>query len=247
MKKFSFIAPAVFIIILFYACTHKPFVQSSIKTHDTTTHVTPVDTSHPADTTQMQEPIDTSVCFARDILPMLQSSCAISGCHNAASAKDGYVYTSYATIMAKGIKAGNANSSATYAYCVNGKMPKSPVPKLDSTKLSLLKRWINNGAHNDTDCAVNCDTSKYTYTTAIKPILSSYCNSCHATSAAASVGGNIILDTYTGVLAQAQNGKLLGDLQHATGFNYMPLGSAKLSDCKITQVSKWIAAGAQNN
>ena len=245
MKKFAFIIPLALFVLLFYACTHKPFLQTAPKTHDTTTHITPVDTTHTTDTTQ--DVVDTSVCFQRDILPMLQSNCAISGCHNAASAHKGYVYTTYATIMAKGIIPGNINSSATYTYCLSGKMPKSPVPAFDSTKLSLLRRWIINGAHDDTDCIVNCDTTKFTFAATIVPLLSANCYSCHATSSAASVGGNIILDTYTGVLTQAQNGKLLGDLNHAQGYNYMPLGGTQLSECKITQVSKWIAAGAQNN
>ena len=102
------------------------------------------------------------------------------------------------------------------------------------------------GAHNDTNCIVNCDTTKYTYSGAIAPMMQKYCNSCHATASASS-GGGIVLDTYSGVLAQAQNGKLLGDLQHATGFNAMPKGGNKLSDCKVTQVSKWIQAGSPNN
>lgn len=251
MKKISTAILVLLIIAGFYACTHKPFLQSTpiVTHHDSTTHTTTTDSTHTNtnDTTQPQDVVDTSVCFARDILPMLQASCAMSGCHSASSAHKGYVYTSYATIMKQGIVVGNANASATYAYCYNGKMAQSPIPKLDSTKLSLLKRWINNGAHNDTDCAVNCDTTKFTFAAAIVPILSNSCYSCHATSAAKTAGGNIILDTYAGVLAQAQNGKLLGDIQHATGFNYMPLGTAQLTPCKITQISKWIAAGAQNN
>ena len=239
----TFIIPVALLVFFFYACTHKPFLQPSSvsKTNTNTTK----DTTSATDTTQ--DVVDTSVCFQRDILPMLQSSCAISGCHNAASAHKGYVYTTYATIMAKGIIPYNINSSATYTYCASGSRPKSPIPRFDSTKMSLLKRWIQKGAPDDTDCIVNCDTTKFTFAAAIVPILSANCYSCHATSSAPSVGGNIILDTYTGVLAEAQNGKLLGDLQHAQGFNYMPLGGSQLSECKITQVSKWIAAGAQNN
>ena len=145
MKKLSFLPALVFIFLCFYACTHKPFLPPAAVTqgnnNNTNTH--PIDSTPTVDTTQTKDVVDTSVCFQRDILPMLQSSCAISGCHNAASAKDGYVYTSYKTIMAKGIVAGNASSSKTYTYCLSGKMPKSPVPHLDSTKLSLLKRWIN--------------------------------------------------------------------------------------------------------
>src|SRR5690349_8075119 len=44
---------------------------------------------------------DTALCFERDILPIFQSNCAKSGCHDAASAQDGYVFTSYQTITAK--------------------------------------------------------------------------------------------------------------------------------------------------
>ena len=123
----------------------------------------------------------------------------------------------------------------------------SPCPRLDSTQLTFLKRWINNGAHNDTNCAVNCDTTKYTYKAAIAPILNSYCNSCHASGAAASSGGGIVLDNYNGLLVQAQNGKLIGDIMHSSGFHAMPVGGSMLSDCKITQFRKWIAAGALNN
>jgi hypothetical protein len=122
-----------------------------------------------------------------------------------------------------------------------------PNRKTNSTQLSLLKRWINNGAHNDTDCIVNCDTTKFTYSGAIAPMMKTYCNSCHATTSAATAGGGIILDTYASILVQAQNGKLLGAISHNSGFIYMPQGGVKLSDCKITQVSKWIAAGALNN
>ena len=168
MKKFAIAVPIFGLVICFYACSHSPFTPATNATHDTTnatTHITP-----PPDTTSTSNVADTSVCFARDILPMLQSSCGISGCHDAASAKKGYVYTSYNTIMAYGIVAYKPNSSATYAYCYSGKMPKSPIPKLDSTQMSLLKRWINNGANNDTNCAVNCDTTKYTYSGAIAPI-----------------------------------------------------------------------------
>ena len=39
------------------------------------------------------------VCFQNQILPLFQSNCAKSGCHDAASQLDGYVFDSYANIV----------------------------------------------------------------------------------------------------------------------------------------------------
>lgn len=239
MKKFPILAPIVLLVICFYACTHKQQIHTIATTN------TSNNTNNTTDTTQ--DTRDTSVCFQRDVLPIFTGYCAKSGCHDAATAKKGYILSSYSTIIRKGLVKGNAGASKLYTDCLSGKMPKSPTPKLDSTQLNFMSRWINMGAPNDTNCAVNCDTTKFTFAAAIVPILSNYCYSCHATASAPGSGGGIILDTYNGVLIEAQNGKLLGDLQHASGYNYMPLGGAQLSECKITQVSKWIAAGAQNN
>lgn len=245
MKRLSLVPATIFVVLCFFACTHKPFAPVQVLHPDSTVHT--VDSTHTGDTTHTVDVVDTAVCFQRDILPIFLGSCAMSGCHDATTRKDGYNLTSYATIVYKGLVKGNAASSKLYTKCVSGSMPQYPVPKLDSTKLSLLRRWINNGATNDTNCAVNCDTSKYTYAGAIAPLLNTYCYSCHAAAAAGSVGGGIVLDNYAAVLVQANNGKLLADVQHASGSNYMPLGGTKLSDCKITQIAKWIAAGAPNN
>ncbi len=233
-KQFLVIIP-IGLFILSMACTHKAALVNNN-----------VDPTHNVDSTPV-ETVDTSVCFERDVLPIFTNYCAMNGCHSAASRQDGYILDNYTDIVAKGVKPGNGAGSKLYTVCANRSMPETPIAKLDSTQLSFIKRWIDMGAHNDTGCAVNCDTTKYTYATGIVPILHYYCYSCHSTSAAATAGGGTVLDTYSGVLAQAQNGKLLGDIQHSAGFNAMPLGSAKLTDCKITQVRKWIAAGSQNN
>ncbi len=240
MKKYFLVTIVVALVVIVISCTHKASERIAV------TPVNPVDTTHHITDTTATETFDTSVCFQRDVLPIFQTSCAKSGCHDAATRAEGYILDSYAGIIAKGVKPGNGAGSKLYTICRSGEMPQSPTPKLDSTQLSFIKRWIDKGAPNDTNCIANCDTTKYTYATAIKPMIAKYCNACHATSSASS-GGGIILDTYAGLQAQALNGNLLGDLQHATGHNAMPQGAAKLSDCKITQVSRWIAAGALNN
>ncbi|MFC6999137.1 hypothetical protein [Rufibacter roseus] len=89
-----------------------------------------------------------------------------------------------------------------------------------------------------------CVTSSVTYSNTISSIMSSSCNSCHNTSVAS---GGVVLDTYAGVRAQALNGKLVGVITHAAGFPAMPQGGAKLSDCNIAKIRKWVDDGALNN
>ncbi len=239
VKKTALVTLILFSVSCFYACTHKSATVIPIVTNDTTA------TNNNHDTTTVAT--DTSVCFQRDVLPVFRGSCAKSGCHDAITAKKGYNLSTYTGILAKGLVKGNSAASKVYTECTKGKMPQSPTPKLDSTQLSYIKRWIDKGAPNDTNCAVVCDTTKFTYAAAIAPILKSNCYSCHASAVASSSGGGIILDNYSSLLVQAQNGKLLSDLEHLTGFNAMPLGGNKLADCIITQIRKWIDAGAQNN
>ena len=223
-------------ILLFFACRHEPF-KAIVNNTQNTSNV-------PYDSTS--NVVDTSVCFQRDVLPIFVQSCAKAGCHDAATFAEDYNLSTYQRIIARGISKGRSSSSKVYTICINGEMPPYPTPKLDSTQLSYIRRWIDMGAPDDTNCIVTCDTAEYTYSGAIQPLLKKYCYGCHATAAASS-GGGVVLDTYNGVKTQALNGKLLGDIQHSSGFNAMPLGGAKLTDCQITQVSKWINAGALNN
>lgn len=247
MAKYKVLVASIILSVSFYACTHKSKMivvapnDTLVKTND---HYSINDHNNGF---QNFDAPDTNVCFQRDVLPVFIASCAKSGCHNAATQAKGYNLSTYAGIKAKGLVPGNSAGSKVYTTCVSGKMPQAPTPKLDSTKLSYIRRWINMGAPNDTNCTVGCDTTHFTYAASIAPMLNSYCYSCHATASAASSGGGIVLETYSGVLTQALNGKLLGDLQHASGNNAMPLGGSQLSDCKITQVRKWIQAGALNN
>ncbi len=91
---------------------------------------------------------------------------------------------------------------------------------------------------------VVCDSASVaTYSKHVFPVLNLYCNSCHSTSSA---NGGIILDTFEGVKNNAVSGKLMGSLKHTVGFKPMPL-SAKLDDCYIREIEKWIQAGVPNN
>lgn len=89
-----------------------------------------------------------------------------------------------------------------------------------------------------------CDTAIVTFSGSVKPILVTHCLNCH-TGTTAPLG--VRLDSYTAVKTVALNGKLLGTITHSPGFSPMPQNQAKLTDCQIATISKWINNGALNN
>jgi mono/diheme cytochrome c family protein len=116
---------------------------------------------------------------------------------------------------------------------------------LTTDQIRLVANWINQGARNTSGCAPDCDSSNITYSGKVRSILQTHCLGCHTGSTA--TGGFIALDTYQAVKDQVDFGALQGVIEHAPGFSAMPKNSAKLSDCKITIIRKWIEAGAPNN
>jgi hypothetical protein len=189
----------------------------------------------------------TEVCFETDVLPIFQSYCAKGGCHDDATASDGYILNSYNNIVSRGINAGNAASSKMYEVLIedgDDRMPQQPNSPLSAAQINLIAQWINEGAENTTGCAPVCDSSSFTYSGNVRPILQTHCLGCH--SGAAEAGGFIPLDTYDGVRDIVNANLLLPAIEH-TGSFPMPKNGAKISECKITVIKKWIEAGAPNN
>jgi len=188
------------------------------------------------------------VCFENDILPIFQSSCAKSGCHDAATASEEYVLDSYANIISRGLIPGNAAGSEIYEVLVEDNpdkiMPQQPNAPLTTAQINLIAQWINEGAKNTTGCAAVCDSSSFAYSGNVKPILQTHCLGCHGGLAEA--GGYIPLDTYDGLMEMVNGGFLLPAIEQ-TGAFPMPKNGAKISDCKIAIIRKWIEAGAPNN
>lgn len=93
--------------------------------------------------------------------------------------------------------------------------------------------------------APDCDTlSVVKYSAQVAPLLQQRCISCHNT---AQPIGNVSLSTHAQVLNIARTGLLVGVINHAPGFDPMPQGSPKLSDCEVAIIRKWVKAGAPNN
>ena len=123
-------------------------------------------------------------------------------------------------------------------------MPWYPNPQLNSAQKALIAKWINEGAKNGTNCTPACDSSNSSYSTGIKPLIETYCVGCHN---AHTLSGNVALDNYSGVQTVAADGRLLNVTMHMQGYIAMPPTGAGLSACQITQLKKWVAAGAPNN
>ncbi len=181
-----------------------------------------------------------TVYFQNEILPMLQSTCALSGCHNSASHREGVVLETYSDIMHY-VTPGKPNASNLY-FSIRYDMPPSKDDRLDSDQRKLIADWIDQGALNN-KCESGCDTSNYTFIDQIQPILNKYCIGCHGNS-----GGEkgVILVGYDNVILEVDNGKLENAIQGKNGVQLMPPGNS-MPTCEIDLIKNWIKHGAKND
>jgi hypothetical protein len=185
-------------------------------------------------------------CFTRDILPVIVSRCASTGCHDAATHEEGYNFTTYSNIR-NSVSPGNAAASKLYKVITTSsgedKMPPTGKPQLTSAEKDSIRKWINYGALNE-NCGEVCDTvNAVTFSGSIWPVIQSTCLGCHSGT---SPSGNVLLANYNNVAALAANGTLIASLKGTGGVTRMPVGGS-LSTCRIRQFDLWIKNGYSNN
>ncbi len=204
------------------------------------------------DTTITEDPCDPEVVyFERDILPLFQTNCAFSGCHNEASAQDDVILTNYENVMNSDIvEAFRLDNSDLYEVLTeddeDDRMPPPPASRLSSEDINTIAEWILQGATNET-CDFeeeDCDLEMVTYSEEIVSILEEGCISCHSES---TVSGGVRLDNYQQVAIVAENGRLLGAVSWSPDYINMPFGGTQIDDCYIQQIETWIDAGFPNN
>jgi len=201
------------------------------------------------DTTTMGIPCDPDIVyFQNDILPILLGSCAFSGCHDMATATDGVILDNYDDVInTADVEAFDLSDSKLYEVITDDD-PEEMMPpseKLDNESINLIALWILQGAENlECDEEDICDTSDISYSGFVEGVFSTSCNGCHSTSAAF---GGVILDTYTDVVVEVENGKLYGAINWDEGFERMPQGQDQLDSCTIAKIKSWIDDGAQDN
>ncbi len=225
MNKFKISIFLLSVFVLFVSsCTHK----------DNTEIITPQQNDSACD--------PNTVYYVNDIQPLLNSSCAYSGCHDVVSHQEGVILTTYDKVISTGeVKAGNPSGSEIYEKIQEGEMP--PSNPLSAYQQQLIFDWITQGAKNNR-CVESCDTTNISYAMHIKPTIENNCTGCHSGSSPA---GGISISNYNELKAIASNGSLIGTIEHKSGYSPMPKGMTKLSDCQIKQINIWINDGMQNN
>ena len=242
----------VVLLVLALGCKHDIPVQPA-KENSTQNPVDPNNPGNPNNPNNPGNPGNTNPCdpnkvyFQRDILPILLSNCAMSGCHNAASAQKGVILDSYGSVMnTADVRPGNANNSDLYEVLVENdprkRMPYGGSP-LPAAQRDLIRTWINQGATNEICSNSTCDSTNVTYNETIKPIIQTNCSGCHNSSLAS---GGYNFGTHAGLSVVVQNGKLVGAISHKPGYIAMPQGGT-LSNCDIALIKKWVRGGAPNN
>lgn len=235
MKKY--LLPILLLGVFFSlveSCKHEPEDDIIPDTVDTTTTTV-------SDTCSLD-----TVYFVNDILPIIISNCAKSGCHDAASRQDGVQLTDYDNIVNTGkIKPGKALDSDLYEVLVDSdpdKVMPPPPATLTAEQKNAIKIWINQGAKNN-KCSNICDTSNVTFSGNVWPIINATCKGCHSGSGAS---GGVKITNYTEVKTIVDNGFLEGVLGRKGPQKPMPPGGP-LEKCANDQIRIWIAEGAKNN
>jgi hypothetical protein len=92
----------------------------------------------------------TAITFTHDIVPILNASCAISGCHDAAGAvsSGGYNFSAYTDMHRAAVDPSNILLGDVNWESGHNAMPKG-LAKLSACDINKITRWVNLGALNN--------------------------------------------------------------------------------------------------
>ncbi|GAB2770433.1 cytochrome c5 [Hymenobacter luteus] len=121
--------------------------------------------------------------------------------------------------------------------------------KISTVLCLLLSFMLGSCAYDKADeiaePKVPCTTpAVVSYSVSISPLLDKNCRSCHNP---ALLTGSVNLEDFSVIQKYIRSGELMGNVKHLPGYNPMPQGGTKLSDCDIELLQKWVDAGAPNN
>lgn len=100
---------------------------------------------------------DAPVSYYRDIRPVFEAQC--HGCHQPAKAKGDYIMTDFAKLLGgagdePAVVAGQPDGSPLLRLIIPGPTGEAEMPQkrpaLHPVQINLVRRWIEEGAHNDT-------------------------------------------------------------------------------------------------
>ena len=258
MKNPHFFLLFIFVgmfLLTYTSCVHEPILPTGfpIDTTGNPPDTTQIDTTKKDTTTSSIKLCDPdSVYFEKDVLPILISNCAKSGCHDEITRQEGFSLTSYENVMNSGeVDPFDLDGSDLYEVITETRadkiMPPPPNSALDQSEIDIIAKWISQGAQDlscTEDTTGGCDTVDVSFSGTVFPILDTYCTGCHSGN---DPSGGVNLSNYEGVKLATDNGRLYGAVAHLPGYSKMPQGGTKLPDCDIAQIKSWIDNGLKDN
>ena len=194
------------------------------------------------------------VSFEREVMPLLEKRC--NKCHYPEEQRGGLDLTRIATMLRGGDDLGPAivplkpDESPLIQVLTGAKKPEMPKKgeKLPAAEIELLRRWITEGAHDDSPTFASDDVAFFERE--IRPVLAERCFKCHAGD---EPEHGLRLTSRQGIISGGQRGPaavagkpeaslLINAIRHE-GELKMPRRGDKLSDAQIAAFEQWIAKG----
>jgi hypothetical protein len=224
--------------VIFISCRHEPL---------------PVTFPEHSDSTRPLQPCDPSrIYFVNDVMPCINASCAIPGCHTHDDPTAGIDLSSYDEIMQAKVKGkpivipgDPLNSKICRVLYLLDLIPMPPVlnyPLSQQGKDNIVN-WVLQGATFDA-CEPAVDTSEFAYRKDIRPLIDKYCTGCHFGNYASD---SVELVNYQQVKRQIDSHTFFETISGAEGFVRMPTGPVTMQPSEIIRIRKWIESGAPNN
>ncbi|TWU40585.1 PSD1 and planctomycete cytochrome C domain-containing protein [Novipirellula artificiosorum] len=194
------------------------------------------------------------VSFDRDVLPLLERRC--NKCHHDEEQSGGLDLTRLATMHRGGdelgaaIVPGEPDKSPLVQVLTGAKEPAMPEngDPLPAEEIELLRRWITEGAKDDTPVFPADDVAFFERE--IRPVLAERCFKCHAGD---EPEHGLRLTSRQGILGGGARGSaatvgkpdesLLIKAVRQEGELQMPRGGDKLSDAQVAAFETWVAKG----
>ncbi len=192
--------------------------------------------------------------FEREVMPLLEKRC--NKCHYPQEQRGGLDLTRLDTMrrggddLGPGFIAGKPDESPLIQVLTGAKEPTMPkkAEKLAAAEIDLLRRWIEEGAKDDSTKFSSEDVAFFERE--IRPVLSTYCFKCHVGEEAEH---GLQLTSRHSILAGGQRGPaavvgkpeeslLIKAIRHE-GELKMPRRGDRLGDAQVAAFERWIEKG----
>ena len=201
---------------------------------------------------QLQRCDSTKVYFVNDVMPYINATCAVPGCHDHNNPTAGIDLSSYDQIMKAKVKGkfivqpgDPINSKLCRVLYLLDLIPMPPLYnfQIPSEGRDYIVNWVLDSARNEA-CEYIGDTMRFAYKKDVRPLIFKYCTGCHYGSYASD---SIELVTYAQVKSFVDKKKLLESITGQEGVLKMPTGNVAMQPAEIIKIRKWIEDGAPFN